>query len=72
VRGAGIYSSFPDRLIDAIESRENFIQLILASPTQIALHAIAAARETSPKGRDTIKTAGMKMKATISNAAVAV
>jgi hypothetical protein len=57
-------------VIEAIESCEDFIQLILASPMQIALDAIATASAKSPNGRETISTAGMKMKARISNATV--
>jgi hypothetical protein len=61
-----------DPATEEIESRENFIQFILARPMQIVLHAIAAARATSPNGREINNAAGMKMKARISNAAVAV
>jgi hypothetical protein len=70
--GTGHFVLVPRTAIEETENGENFIQFILASPTEIKLHAMAAARAASPNGRETINAAGMKMKAGISSAAVAV
>jgi len=53
-------------------SWEYDLQLTQAYATHNALQASASETDTYPNGRDTISTAGMKMKATISKAAVTV
>ena len=58
--------------IEGTESCEDFLQLVRASPMQTALQRIAAKREMLLMGCETIRTAGMKMRARTSNAAVAV
>lgn len=59
-------------VIEGMESCEDFFQLTQAKVTHSALHAIASERDKYPKGRETTNTAGMKMKATASRAAVVV
>jgi hypothetical protein len=58
--------------VEATVSSEYLFQLIHARATNIALQASASKRETYPNGRESIKTAGLKMKAPISKAAVMV
>jgi hypothetical protein len=53
-------------------SCEAFFQLSQASAEQITLHAIANETERYPMGREMINTAGLKIKATINKATVAV
>ena len=49
-------------------NRTYFFQLTQANAEQIMLHTIASETGKYPKERDTINTAGMKMKATTSKA----
>ena len=56
--------------IGGIESLEYFPELIQANDAQIALQPIASEKETYPSERETIKTAGLKMKAAASKATV--
>lgn len=53
-----------------MERREDFLQLNQAKVTHSALQATAKDRATYPNGRETTRTAGLKTKATASNAMV--
>jgi hypothetical protein len=58
--------------MEGIVSCENFFQLTQAKATHNALQATASETDTCPNGRDTISTAGLKMKAAVSKATVIV
>jgi hypothetical protein len=59
-------------VIEGMETRDDFFQLAQANATQEMLTAIASVRATYPNGRETTNTAGLKMNATLSKAAVLV
>jgi hypothetical protein len=58
--------------MEGIVSWEYFLQLNQAKARHNALQPSASEREAYPNGRETIKTAGLKMNATISKATVVV
>ena len=58
--------------MEGMVSCEHFFQLTQEKATHNALQASASKMDTYPNGRDTISTAGLKMKATISKVTVMV
>jgi hypothetical protein len=55
-----------------MESRENLLQLTQAMARHITLHAMASNKVRYPAGREKSTAAGLKTRATTSNAAVVV